>query len=66
MKPDAQFSIFVGTQGLGKLLVANKYEVWLCIEDDMCATAQDSFCFVFDEETQQFVRNIPPLTLHLT
>jgi len=41
--------------GLGKLMVKDKFEVWLCCYDNDCSRPGDPFCFVFDEEAFAFV-----------
>ena len=42
--------------GLGKLLVPDRYEVWICVFDDACALGGDwYFCYVLDETSKKFV-----------
>ena len=56
------------TGALGKLMVPDKYEVWLCIEDHYCSDLSSSdswFCWVFNEQTQHFVPWAPNSKLHL-
>jgi len=36
--------------GLGKLMIKDKFEVWLCCFDNACSRPNDPFCYVFDEE----------------
>jgi hypothetical protein len=40
--------------GLGEFMVEDKYEVWVCLEDNMCSTLYDWFCYVFNEQTLKF------------
>eukprot|EP00290_Baffinella_frigidus_P019541 CAMPEP_0180215338 /NCGR_PEP_ID=MMETSP0987-20121128/15454_1 /TAXON_ID=697907 /ORGANISM="non described non described, Strain CCMP2293" /LENGTH=401 /DNA_ID=CAMNT_0022174013 /DNA_START=74 /DNA_END=1279 /DNA_ORIENTATION=+ len=40
------------TGGLGDLTVVPRFEVWLCVEGHACG---EDFCFVFDEEGNEFV-----------
>jgi hypothetical protein len=40
--------------GLGEFMVEDKYEVWVCLLDDMCSTISDWFCYVFNEQTLKF------------
>ena len=42
------------TGGLGEFLVEGKYEVWVCLQDNVCSTLDDSFCYVFNEQTLTF------------
>ena len=42
------------TGGLGEFLVEGKYEVWLCLQDSVCSTLDDWFCYVFNEQTLKF------------
>jgi hypothetical protein len=42
------------TGGLGKFMVEGKYEVWVCLQDDICSTLDDWFCYVFNELTLNF------------
>jgi hypothetical protein len=42
------------TGGLGELMVPDKYEVWMCLQDNMCSTPADWFCYVFNEQTLKF------------
>ena len=42
------------TGGLGEFLVEGKYEVWVCLQDNVCSTLDDSFCYVFNEQTLKF------------
>jgi hypothetical protein len=39
------------TGGLGEFLVEGKYEVWVCLQDNVCSTLEDWFCYVFNEQT---------------
>jgi hypothetical protein len=40
--------------GLGEFMVEDKYEVWVCLQDNMCSTIYDWFCYVFNEQTFKF------------
>jgi hypothetical protein len=40
--------------GLGEFMVEDKYEVWVCLLDNMCSTISDWFCYVFNEQTLKF------------
>jgi hypothetical protein len=42
------------TGGLGEFLVEGKYEVWVCLQDKVCSTLDDWFCYVFNEQTLTF------------
>jgi len=42
------------TGGLGELMVPDKYEVWMCLQDNMCSSPEDWFCYVFNEHTLKF------------
>jgi hypothetical protein len=43
------------TGGLGKLMVEDKYENWMCTIDHMCAPAGDYMCFVWGEVERRFI-----------
>ena len=46
------------TGGLGRRMIPDKFEVWICYEGDLCletTSADPLFCYVFDEELTQFV-----------
>jgi hypothetical protein len=34
--------------------VEGKYEVWVCLQDNVCSTLDDWFCYVFNEQTLTF------------
>jgi hypothetical protein len=42
------------TGGLGEFFVEGKYEVWVCLQDNVCSTLDDWFCYVFNEQTLTF------------
>ena len=49
-------SLVVKTGGLGKLMVPEQFESWVCVRDDACALGGDYFfCYVFNEVTRLFV-----------
>ena len=49
-------SLVIKTGGLGKLMVLEEYESWVCVRDDACALGGDDFfCYVFNEATSLFV-----------
>ena len=49
-------SLVIKTGGLGKLMVLEEYEAWVCVRDDACALGGDDFfCYVFNEATSVFV-----------
>ena len=35
-------------------MVEGKYEVWVCLQDNVCSTLDDWFCIVFNEQTLTF------------
>jgi hypothetical protein len=44
------------TGGLGRLMIPDKFEVWICSRHDLCAPGGDDFmCYVFDEKRSIFV-----------
>uniref|UniRef100_A0A7S4PKR1 Uncharacterized protein n=1 Tax=Guillardia theta TaxID=55529 RepID=A0A7S4PKR1_GUITH len=45
----------IKTGGLGKLMVVDKFEVWLCSYLDSCAGPRNAFCYVYDEEEEEFI-----------
>ena len=50
MKPD------LVTGGLGRLMIPDLFEVWICSRHDLCAPGGDDFmCYVFDEKRSIFV-----------
>ena len=42
------------TGGLGEFMVPGKYEVWMCLQDNLCSTPENWFCYVFNEQTLKF------------
>ena len=49
-------SVVVKTGGLGDLMIDGEYETWTCVYDDACGLGGDYFfCYVFQEQLQQFV-----------
>jgi hypothetical protein len=42
------------TGGLGEFMVPGKYEVWMCLQDNMSSTPEDWFSYVFNEQTLKF------------
>jgi len=44
----------MSTGGMGKWMVVDKWEVWLCLTDNSCSAAGDPFCFTYDEVNQKF------------
>ncbi|EKX37041.1 hypothetical protein GUITHDRAFT_116768 [Guillardia theta CCMP2712] len=41
--------------GLGNLMIARKYEVWVCSYQDECAKPGNAFCYVYDEQRKLFL-----------
>jgi hypothetical protein len=39
------------TGGLGQIMLEDKYEVWVCLQDNTCSTFEDWFCYVFNEQS---------------
>ena len=39
------------TGGLGQMRLADKYEVWVCLQDNTCSTFEVWFCYVFNEQS---------------
>jgi len=54
LKPVAS-SGAVSTGGLGKLLVMDEFEAWLCTTLSSCGGADGSVCFTFSEAREVFV-----------
>ena len=42
------------TGGLGKLMMKDQYEVWICAKGDSCSPAGDMMCYVFNERLKKF------------
>ena len=42
------------TGGLGKLMMTDQYEVWICAKGDSCSPAGDMMCYVFNERLKKF------------
>jgi len=42
------------TGGLGKLMILDENEVWLCDNRDSCAPAGDMICYVYNEQLERF------------
>ena len=42
------------TGGLGKLMILDENEVWLCDNRDSCAPAGDMMCYVYSEQLERF------------
>ena len=46
----------IATGGLGRKMIPNKIEVWVCSRPDRCATSEEDFmCYVFDEQEHVFL-----------
>ena len=52
--PDA-FAASASTGGLGKLLVLDEFETWLCSTLSSCVGAGGAVCFTFSEAREVFV-----------
>ena len=51
LKDESRFS----TGGLGKLMVKNQIEVWVCDNHSPCLDQQGSVCYTYDEVSEVFV-----------
>ena len=51
----AAFDRTFSTGGLGKLLVVDEFEVWLCTTLSSCGGADGAVCFTFSEARKVFV-----------
>jgi hypothetical protein len=49
------------TGGLGRLMMKDQNEVWICAKGDACSPAGDMECYVFNERLNKF----EPLALYL-
>ena len=49
-----QFQQRLRSGGLGKSMVEEKYEVCVCLQDNMRSTIHDWSCYIFNEQTLKF------------
>jgi len=54
MIESAEWETRFATGGLGKLMVPDLYEVWLCDSKHECAAPGDMMCFTFNEQGEYF------------
>ena len=43
------------TGGLGKMMVVDKWEVWLCDKQSPCKSADEVICYTYSEEFKVFM-----------
>ena len=61
--PSARQTISMG--GLGRKMIKDRYEVWVCKRGDRCATEDDFMCYVYDEKDRVFLPWAPNSDLNL-
>ena len=61
MIESAEWETRFATGGLGKLMVPDLYEVWLCDSKHECAAPGDMMCFTFNEQGEYFEPPNEPL-----
>jgi len=51
---DSEYTVRYKTGGLGKLMIQDEYEVWLCDRKDKCLVSQDMMCYIYNEKSKIF------------